>query len=416
MPSLDERLGAARARLLDEIDQPDLAAVTARAAVLRRRRRAGRAGAALLALVAVGALVTRPWPDRGAPVAPATSPTPTPTSANIYLDLGLTVNGLVTGQRITELPGDVRDVEFVDPDRGWVLAGECPKGAGTCRLTLAGTEDGGLTWRVAPISTGPTGGDPPDLVTLGPDTLVLHWPAGPSSLSTDGGATWRAAPAASGPAPTTIGVHDRLLLRRGGSGCAGSVVELWQAGRGNAGPVASPPPLDVCWVGTVRSAEGGWWVGGTLPGGRAAAAVSYDGGARWQRYEFDGEAGSARVATLGAQAYAAVVDATGALRGIYHSTGRGSQFARTWRGGGEPYTLGGELVPLLDGRLLVTDGTDRWFVSATGGQSFTRAAGLPSRVGRLARTQAGYVVYNVVADGWTAFSADGATWRKLHVH
>jgi hypothetical protein len=420
VPDLDERLRATRTHLLDEISQPDLAVVRRRATTLRHRRRAmrGGAGAALLVLAVAGVVLGRPWTGGGTGGTgnePAATPGPSPSSVTVFLDRGLTVNGLVRDQAITELPGEVRDIEFVDPDRGWALASECPKGAGTCRLTIAGTDDGGLTWTARQVSTRPTGPDSPDLVVLAPDTLVLHWPAGPSRLSADGGVTWQAVYPPGGRAPASLGVHDRLLLRPGGSGCAGSAVEVWRAGRGNAGDIATAPPLDVCWVGTVRGADGGWWVGGTLPGGRAAAAVSYNGGATWQRHDLDGETGSARVATLGSAVFAAVVDSEGALRGIYYSAGRGDAFTRTWRGG-DPRTLGGEPVPLLDDRLMISDGADRWFVSGDRGRTFQQATALPPNVGRIERTAAGFVAYNVVADGWTAFSSDGATWRKLHVH
>jgi hypothetical protein len=412
--SLDDGLKSTRARLLDDISQPDLGTIRRRSAALRRRRRAGRAGSALLAMAVATTLLIHPWTrTRGGPdQQPAAPPSATPSPAFVFTERGVTVNGLTSTP--TELPGDVRDAEFVDPDRGWVLAADCGKGAGACRLTLGSTEDGGYSWRVTPLNVGFTGPEVPDLVTLGPGTLVLHWPAGQSRMSTDGGATWRPVDAPTGPAPTTISVHDRLLLRRGGSGCVGSVVELWQPVRGNRGPVAKAPPLEVCWVATTRATDGGWWVGGTTPGGEAVAAVTYDGGASWQRRTFDGLSGSVRIGALGSDVFAAVVDNEGGLHAIYHSTDRGATFTHTWQGAGEPRALGGDLVPLLDRRLLLSDGS-WWFVSNTYGATFLKPETLHT-VGRIVRTPAGFVAYNIVANGFTAFSVDGGTWRKLHVH
>jgi hypothetical protein len=72
-------------------------------------------------------------------------------------------------------------------------------------------------------------------------------------------------------------------------------------------------------------------------------------------------------------------------------------------------------VPLLDGRLLVTGTDQRWYVSADDGRSFSQAAGSLPPVGRLARTDAGYVAYQLFSNGWAAYSADGSTWRKLQI-
>jgi hypothetical protein len=79
MPDLDDQLADARAGLLDEIAQPDLAAVRIRAAALRRRR-AGTVAATITAALGVataGGLVTAgALGDRGAPPVVASTPTP----------------------------------------------------------------------------------------------------------------------------------------------------------------------------------------------------------------------------------------------------------------------------------------------------------------------------------------------------
>src|SRR5690606_35899421 len=107
----------------------------------------------------------------------------------------------------------------------------------------------------------------------------------------------------------TLDTDDRPLLRPApGAGCAGAVVEVWRAGYGYRGDLANPPPLDVCWVAARRSADGGWWVGGSDPGtGRPAVAVTRDGGANWTVTDFDTPGDLVRVGMLGGHTYAVVV-------------------------------------------------------------------------------------------------------------
>ena len=74
-------------------------------------------------------------------------------------------------------------------------------------------------------------------------------------------------------------------------------------------------------------------------------------------------------------------------------------------------TVGGDLVPLLDGRLLMVDGDSHWLASADRGATWQRVQGLhPTK--RLARTQTGWVAYEM-STIYTAYSVDGTTWQKL---
>jgi hypothetical protein len=150
--------------------------------------------------------------------------------------------------------------------------------------------------------------------------------------------------------------------------------------------------------------------------------VSRDGGARWTTPPLepvDGPVASVRVSTLGSVAYAVATGDDGTVRGIYHSADSGATFTRTGSGGGTPAAIAGDVVPLLDGRLLaVSPGpaddpqSGDWWVSSDEGRTFVQAE-LPV-VGRIDRTAAGYVANDFFRD-YAAFSRDGTTWRKLEI-
>jgi hypothetical protein len=418
VPDLDERLAASRSRLLEEIEQPALSSVAVRAIRLRQRCRAGRATAAALAL-AIVALIFRPWSTGTAAPQPAGPPDPGNSGQVVYTDAGVTINGLLAGHDITDLPGRLEDVEFSRPAHGWLLTSDCADGRPGCRLTVGETADGGLSWQLHPVpdrAAGPAA--VPDLSALDERTLLLRSPQGSTAVSPDAGRTWRAASPGVGPA-NGIGPGDRLLLRppAAGAGCGAAVVEVFSVRYGGPTALAAQPPIEACWVAAAPAADGSWWVGGAADG-HPAAAVTRDRGASWQRIVFaDADGQSVRVSTVGNDTYALVVAPDGdrtALRAIYHARAPGG-FVRTWHGAGEPRTVAGEAVPTASGQLLLAGGDGAWFVSTSKGASFVRADELP-RVGRLIGTPAGYVALDVVADGWAAYSADGSTWYKLHAH
>ena len=73
--------------------------------------------------------------------------------------------------------------------------------------------------------------------------------------------------------------------------------------------------------------------------------------------------------------------------------------------------VGGDVVPLLDGRLLLVDGAGHWLVSTDRGVTWQRVSGLHP-TDRLARTQTGWVAYGM-STIYTAYSVDGTTWQKI---
>lgn len=401
---LDQRLAGGRAALLNEIGQPPLARVTARAATVRRRRRAGRAGAAL-AVVAVALALVRP--DSGEPPGPVAEPPPT--KAPVFAASGLTLNGIPDPAAALDLPGVVTDVEFADPEHGYAVS-SCAPASGPCRPGFARTADGGRSWTIGDLP-GPAGdAEIPELVVFGAGRVLLR--AGDRAyVSSDHGRGWRPASVANDPV-TAAGDGDVLRAGAGTSGCRGGRVEVWTSRAGPHGPLATQPGIDVCSVVTATGRT--WWAGGGTAHGRAAVAVTRDGGRTWQRSVFD-VAGSARVAALGRHVYALVTDAGQNPVAVFHSTDQGRTFGQSGGAAALRSKVVGQLVPLLDGRLLIAGAGGGWLVSADDGATFERAVGNLPAVGGLARTRAGYVAYDLFGGGWVAFSADGSTWHKLEL-
>ncbi|HEU5109446.1 MAG TPA: hypothetical protein VFT95_12965, partial [Micromonosporaceae bacterium] len=387
---LDQSLAGSRAALLAGITQPPLERIGERAATIRRRRRAVRGGAAA-AVVAVAVLaVIRPG---GEPKPQVAQP---PERLPVYVGEGITINGLPDLAHAVDLPGTVSDVEFADPEHGYAVStceGDQPA---DCRLSLAGTADGGRTWTFRRFPSGVDPRERPELEVFGPDRLLIRVGA-LVYASADGGQTWRETVAGEQPASMRDG--DVLRPGPGGDGCAGGRVVVWTADRGPRGPLPEQPHLDVCQV--VPAAGGSaWWVGGSAYG-KAAVAVTRDRGATWQQRTLP-LAGSARVAVLGSHVYAVVVDAGDRLGAVFHSADRGATFTRT--GAADlPPGLAGDPVALLDGRLLLVGTDGRWWVSKDDGRTFVRITGTLPAVGRLACTRAGYVAHDLFHGGWSAF-------------
>lgn len=406
---LDVRLAHGRTDLLDSIDQPPLARIRDRAGARRRRRRAaGSGGAGLLCTAVAAILLLQPWTADG------TDPLPPPVAdappgGPVYTAAGITINGL-TESAVTGVPGTISDVEFVDPDHGYLLA-RCPASA-PCPTSLARTEDGGLTWRHSELPWATAG----DLIGF-PDGELMITAGADTYISADQGRNWQPIGAGGGAERLPATADD--LLRAGPGGRCGLAVEVWRPALPRAGASATDPDLDVCWVAPAATADGAWWVGGTRDG-NAAVAVTRDRGTHWRTVALPGTgvpAGPVEVTSLGSQAYATVLDADRRVLALFHSSDGGQSFIRTRSDGpAAPQGVSGAAVPLLDGRLLVA-GTDRHFyVSADQGATFSRAEGNLPVVGRLTRTVAGYVAYDLFGSGWAAYSTDGATWRKLQIN
>jgi Photosynthesis system II assembly factor YCF48 len=388
---LERDLTRARAALLDAIQQPPLDQISGRATTLRRRRRAVRGGTALVAVMAVGVALLRPWagsPDATPP------PADTPPSGPVYADAGITINGLTQAvSALPDLPGGITDVEFADADHGYLL---------TTQRVFASTNDGGFTWQRQTVPA--EAGD--DLILFPNGQLALS----NGVVSADRGRSWSLPPRHDAAA---AGKDDLLHLG------PQHTVQIWSPEHGYRGDVH--PPLTVSWVAARPTADGIWWVGGTTSDGtdKPVLASSRDGGRTWQTVPLEAPSGQPQLSVLGRDAYAIVLGADRTIEAILYSADAGKTFTPTRTGGGgEPSTLAGDAVPLLDGRLLVTTTSHGWYVSDDHGATFQQASGTLPVVGALRRTWAGYVAYDLFGGepaGWAAFSSDGSTWRKLHI-
>jgi hypothetical protein len=409
MPDLDHELRAAGRELAHAIRIPDLDGVRARSGQLRHRhRRRVLVGAAALVIGAVAALwpsTTRPTPER------ATAPSVTP-PAEGWRGGGLTV--LALNGAVLNASGDVYDVAFANRTTGYALAKEC--GTDGCTIHFLTTGDAGFTWsvrhdlagRTAVVGVVPEDRLPRLAVRPGDESGVgvrvldrsLYW-----SLSWQGwvDTTDRA------PGSTVATINDGWLAPADGNG----VVTVWTP-EGTAVSLAHPPALSVCWVAPARTDDGAWWVGGRA-GGLPAVANSRDDGATWTVTTLPAEAPSSygQVSVLGIDTYASVVTPTGdgkvQVGAIYRSLDRGPfvPYAR------EVGAIAGDVVPLLDGRLVAADG--RLLVLAPRQVGFEVASEELPGASRLEWTAGGYVAYDVAVTGFTAFSHDGVTWQKLNL-
>jgi hypothetical protein len=398
---LDRQLATTRDCLQRQIRQPELARVRARADQLRHRR-AGLTGAAsVLALVLVIGLaaVFVGGLHRG--------PEPVATSGpdgSRWSGGGLTVFGL--NGPVLDLPGTLADVEFADPDDGYALAVDCP--ADPCTLALAGTNDAGHTWtREALPTTTARAADVPRLMAVdgglflaGPDTAWYR---------PTGGTGWQSV-ANADPDLEAVPAGGRLGLWP--DTCGGDLL-AWQSS-GRRARLAGAPGLTVCSVAVRPGADGAWWVGGRQDDA-PTVAVSRDDGRTWIVIRLPAGPGTAVLSALGNRVFATVVTERGGdpypetltVPAVYRSVDSGpfTPYLTT------PATLIGDVVPLLDGRLLAA-GPD-W--QLTDGSAFTPVGGSLPWLRRFARTPGAWVAYDLFRGGWAAVSTDGVTWQKLNL-
>jgi hypothetical protein len=406
---LEHRLVTERTELVGGIQVPELGVIRSRARAVRRRRRMASAAAALALLSVVGAGVAAVLDNRAVrPPEVAASGTPTWTQS-IYRGWGLTLYGLTAD--VDDRPGQIYDIEFApDGDRGTMLLADCQ--GDECALSALATLDAGRHWHPQPLP-----------MTSAPAVaLPRAVPFGTEQLGLIGGdlawiwtpGTWTSLSAASPPAVESVPKGGRLWARPG-AGCTPGPVYVWDM-RGSLGVLATPPPMQVC---RIASGPGGiWWAGGydTADGRRPAVAMSRDYGRSWRKFPLPAAGGDAwaQVAPLGTEVYASVVSPRGGqpypetvtLHAVYRSADGGpfQQYGPT------NTAIVGELVPLLDGRLLAAG--PGWTISADGDQ-FRKAPGDLPFVGRFARSPGGWIAYDLFQAGYAAVSRDGVEWHKF---
>jgi hypothetical protein len=407
---LERRLAGERTDLLGRIQVPEIATIQSRARSLRRRRRlaSGAAALAMLGVVSTGVLALRDQP--GPPPTPAA-----PAFQSIWRGSGLTLYGLTAP--VLNVDGDLYDVQFADASRGFALASSCPGRGDVCDIAYAVTMDGGRTWhpRESPIARAPV------------DALPALVPFGTEHVGVIGETAWVWVPGAPGawapmdlaspPLVSPVPPGGRLWTRSGPT-CQPGPLYVWQLA-GPLGVLATPPPMQVCRV--VSAPGGAWWAGGYVRGAdrRPAVAVSRNAGRTWRLIELPSSSGDAwaQVSPLGTDVYVSVVSLRGGepypdtlrLHAVYRSAA-GQDFMPYGPTGG---TLVGDLVPLLDGGLVVAG--PLWYVSRDGGRLEKDDGSLPF-VRRLSRTTGAWIAYDLFQGGWTAISRDGVDWHKLNVH
>ncbi|MFC7481314.1 hypothetical protein ACFQX7_16510 [Luedemannella flava] len=436
---LDVLLHSTRAELLNTIDGPDLDRVSARAGVLRRRRRATVASVA----AAGGTLAVTLWGVLGsvgtqampAPVGPSDGPpvTVAPTESAPPVDPDRAAwNGddlTFVGSAATDLPGDISDVEFVDGQNGYAVLTDCSAASdGSCHFSLQFTGDGGGTWqaRTLPATLASTGHDN-DLRVIplaGPALVVTG--AG-TWFSPDAGVTWQPSRRPVDP-PEVQAIPDggKLVLNAdptGGPDCPGSRVDVFLTD-GTRARLAHQPPIGVCWAASAEATGGVWWVGGRSSKGRPAVASSRDGGRTWTAVEFpiitSAPEAWPKVASVGSRTYVTIVSgrsnatslyASTQILAIHRSSDGGHAFA-PFASFGLP-ALTGDVVPLLDGRLVAASGG--LSMGASSGTRFADAPDDVTYVRAIRQTDVGWVAFDVDRGGAAAYSTTGQTWRRLTI-
>ncbi|MFB9854077.1 hypothetical protein ACFFMR_27245 [Micromonospora andamanensis] len=199
--------------------------------------------------------------------------------------------------------GRLAELRFVDARHGWALFDTCDPDDSDrtdCRLDLARTVDGGVTWQRTPLpgtANKPRPAGRYYLLPVDGRNLTVGVPDG-YLVTTDGGASFSEHPREAPPEVTKLSVATRrgYLLQCPGSG---KLIEIdcaeWELGRIGAATVPTQPPVtlsDEADKDLIDGGDGRIWV--TIRnGGRLTVAVSDDDGATWRK--LPAVAGAARL-------------------------------------------------------------------------------------------------------------------------
>lgn len=286
--NLDQLFAEFEATVAPTFRPPGVEAARHRVNVRRRRRRGLLAGLVALLLAGPGVYATAGRDaDRDPPEL-----TPSPDGQVIERK----VNPVGVAGRLSEL-------RFVDARHGWALFDTCDPDDSDrtdCRLDLARTVDGGVTWERTPLpgtANKPRPAGRYYLLPVDGRNLTVGVPDG-YLVTTDGGASFSEHPREAPPEVTKLSVATRrgYLLQCPGSG---KLIEIdcaeWELGRVGAATVPNQPPVTLSREAYKDLVDGGddrIWV--TIRnGGRLTVAVSDDDGATWRK--LPAVAGAARL-------------------------------------------------------------------------------------------------------------------------
>jgi hypothetical protein len=400
MSELDTRLAKLRDDLRASIDPPDLAQVTGRARQRTTRRRMQLGAVAAVVAVSVAVPVLRTVPDTQPPARPAV-----PASMTF-------------------------DVDFADPDHGYALGSDCHEPAGSCRLALFASADGGRHWEQRTLPDGGERYSWGQLTVLDADRLTVDHVSEPAMqvtriISTDRGRTWQdgvlGAVGAPAPLPDDAWIQGVCTGEAPDGGCLLKIGAVSPDGA-RVVPAPAQPALVEPQVGRSATASGRHWATGVdRHTGRWTIAVTDNGGTTWLTTPVSVpgepsmndawavvEADGVMYATM----QGSIAKGPFGLLAVFRSTDGGATWTNTWRATADTVlqAMLGTPVATADGRLLV-------YSAATGthesrdGASFTKAAHqLP---GEVEWTRAGYVAKG---DGHGyAVSRDGIEWREFTI-
>jgi hypothetical protein len=389
------------------------------------------AGAAVPAVVCVLTLAFCGKPDAAPPEAAGRSGPPSSPATIVHGEL---------------------DLQFADPEHGYAITNECNI-AGTCRLRLRTTSDGGRTWHSAELPAADDGraqelgkDGSPQIDPISSTVVIFRdrtpvptlEPGVHEWITTDGARTWRPVEhpkvLPSGPeipagalidAPFGVGTwdnEDRLVTVR-------------PDGTGFVAVVPAQPAFEFGPVQRRAAADGSYWAAcRTEPEHRPCAASTRDAGRTWTvtgppyadplldpgwNVGLSVSAADGRNVCLSYRYWFQPIPGAGpdAEPNIASHLACSSDAGATWRFLALPQGTLGSAAVLVGGDVLASIGSiysdTKLYRLPVGGSRFEPVTAVPSGVSELQRSGGRLVVRRLWVSPQYFHSVDGITWRPL---